>query len=158
MKKSFAKIKCRDLMFRQVVNTYLATVVEHKGESLAVHSEFDGFTVRWKNKAELDGLRQWERIHCDGMSFITLPDKPTAMAVAVELLKRLGDGACLPAAVKSVTGAWMALTELGDWDGWRIEARDRWLRKYGTVGKNTGKEGGKNAAGTIQDDDEETGD
>lgn len=155
MKKSFTKIRCRDLMFRQIVNTYLATVVEHKGESIAVHGEYEGFTVRWRNKAELDGLRQWERVHCDGMSFITLPDKPTAMVVANELLVEMGKGACLPAAVKAVTRKWMVLTELGDWDGWRVEARDRWLRKYGTA---SDREGGKKRGGEdISGDDEEAG-
>ena len=157
MKRSFTKIKCRDLMFRQVVTTYLATVIEHEGESVAVHSEFDGFTVRWKNKAEPDSLRQWERVHCDGMCFITLPDKPTAVTVATELLTAMAGGACLSAAVKIVTRGWMALTELGDWDGWRIEARDRWLRKYGTTGKGEkepkGKEGNHGAGNLPEDDD-----
>lgn len=155
MTKKFTKIRCRDLLFRHVIGTYLATVIEHAGESMAVHSEFDGFTVRWKNKAELDGLRQWERVHCDGMSIITLPDKPTAMAVATEILTEMGKGACLPAAVKAVTRKWMMLTELGDWDGWRVEARDRWLRKYGTAA-NT-KEGGKRGGEDVSGDDEEAG-
>ena len=156
MKKSFVKIRCRDLLFKHIVNTYLATVIELGGESIAVHSEFDGFTVRWRNKAEIDELRQWERIHADGMSFITLPDKPTAMSVASALLKNLANGTCLQAAVKVVTNSWMVLTELGDWDSWRVGARERWLRKYGTSAKDV-KDGRKNDTEEISGNSEESG-
>lgn len=133
MKKGFAKIHCRDILYPAVVTTYLATVIEHKGMKVAVHSEFDAWTVRWFNKAELDSKRQWERVSVDGMNWMMLPEKTVAVSLGEELLRELdgGEGGCLEVAVRRVVREWDTVTELGDWDKWRVDERERWMRKYG---------------------------
>jgi len=133
--REFGKIQCRDILYYNKVVTYTCVLLTSGEHEVAVHREFgDGWTVRWRNKAEDDSKRQWERVGIDGMNWMLLPDKETAVGLGMELLRELsegGGGVCLEAAVRSVVRGWDGNTGLGSWDVWKVETRERWMRKYG---------------------------